>query len=188
MAVIPIESIRRFDPPQPKHLATVSDGQVPQDYSSFKHDIHVARRAVFHGRRTLEDLRDTKRPEQKSRVEHFVAGHRLRKSWDLAKRAANGQDEIVRIYSGHDAESYATVVDRAAEHPQLSDHNRSHERRVRLHTAALLENIGEIRHIPGIAEFLPAAASFAPRHDRVQLLRQVENLSKTPEEQLTTKF
>jgi hypothetical protein len=194
MTVPTLERIVR--PAVPKHLSEQNPSGVNSTPSSPDVSmLHFVRRAIVDARRTPADLRDAKPPQQESgfrglkrRFEHMRAGLSLREAWDIAKRGMNGQEEVIRFDADTNPDSYSGVTDRAVEDPRLTDHNRHHERRVRLHTEALLLNIGEVRHIPHISDYLPAAASFAPRHDRVQLLRQAENLDKPQAEHLPPKF
>lgn len=184
-----VEALARIVPPSPRHLDGVGEnGQNPLDFRSEATRRQSTLRLLLDRRRTLADIRDTKRPEGIGRLQHLKAGIDLVENWDIAKRKINGQDHLARSGAEAIPDSYAAVVESAVEHPALSGHNRQHERRVRLLAEALMYNTGAIRHLPHLEEYMPAAASFAQRHDRIQLIREHENLSKPNEAHLPPKY
>ena len=105
-----VEALVNVVPPSPPHLDGIGEnGQNSSDFRTKATKKQSLLRLLVDRRRSLEDVRDAKRPEGIGRVRHFSAGINWVEKWDIAKRAINGQDQFARSGAEKDTDSYAGV-------------------------------------------------------------------------------
>ena len=137
-------------------------------------------RQTFDRGRSIRGVFGSFRGRQERWLDHILEGIEFVGRMEVADLASNGLRGAV-LWDNRDhtrPSEFGTMLTRAYNNPELSDHNHEHSRRHELWLESMFLNIGELRHSHSVFSWIDSALLFSYWHDVDQLLTLERNLTE----------
>lgn len=137
-------------------------------------------RQTFDRGRSIQGVFRSFRGRKERWLDHILEGIEFVGRMEVADLASNGLRGAV-LWDNRDhtrPSEFGTMLTRAYNNPQLSDHNHEHSRRHERWLESMFLNIGELRHSHSVFSWIDSALLFSYWHDVDQLLTLERNLTE----------